>query len=143
MALGLSLMWGYAGMFSSARRHSSAWRLQLRRDRDQSGASGRSPCCALRAASRWRRCSPLLLGYFMIYGRVSGVFFGIVTFSATLVLAPSSARRPVRNGRSARRGCNGFNGMTGMPPLDCRGSADRHHVFEGTRSTTSFWCCWW
>ena len=46
-------------------------------------AARRSPSRALFAA---------VLGYFMIYGRVSGVFFGIVTFATTLVLAAFMAQ---------------------------------------------------
>ena len=58
----------------------------------------------LRAGHRGGRCA-LVLGYFMIYGRISGVFFGIVTLSVTLALRdlPGPDRR-ARNGGSAARG---------------------------------------
>ena len=59
-----------------------------------------------------------VLGYFLFFGRISGVFLGIVTLSVTLVfetLHGADRRAGMADRRTAR--LNGFNGMTGMPPL--------------------------
>jgi urea transport system permease protein len=72
-----------------------------------------------------------VLGYFMIYGRISGVFFGIVTLSITLALAfflgqtagPEWAIGPAR--------LNGFNGMQGMDPLNIPWFGGDTLYFEG------------
>ena len=40
----------------------------------------------------------------MIWGGINGIFFGMVTLSATLVLAFFLGRRPARNGASSPRG---------------------------------------
>ena len=58
-----------------------------------------------------------VLGYFLFFGRISGVFLGIVTLAVTLVLERFMAQTagPEWHVGSAR--LNGFNGMNGMPPL--------------------------
>ena len=88
MALGLCLIWGYGGALSFGQtaffgiagyaygvltlnfgvglRLHADWRCSLR-----------SPLSALFAA---------VLGYFLFFGRISGVFLGIVTLAVTLVL---------------------------------------------------------
>ena len=77
----------------------------------------------------------LLLGYFLVYGRVSGVFFGIVTFATTLVLAaffdqtagPEWAIGPAR--------FNGYNGMIGIPSPDrCPGPTATDLTLRGQRT---------
>ena len=73
----------------------------------------------------WRWCWPiglaalaaLILGYFMIWGGVGGVFFGIVTLSATLVLAFFLGQTAGPEWRIGDARLNGFNGM-GMGPLN-------------------------
>ena len=54
----------------------------------------------------------------MIYGRVSGVFFGIVTFATTLALAAFMGQTAGPEWAIGRARFNGFNGMGGMPPLE-------------------------
>ena len=82
MALGLSLIWGYGGMLSFGQTFFF-------------GIAGYS--YGVLAITRWwqhdflalvfplvRRLAAVILGYFMIWGRIGGVFFGIVTLAATL-----------------------------------------------------------
>jgi branched-chain amino acid transport system permease protein len=58
-----------------------------------------------------------ILGYFLFFGRISGVFLGIVTLSVTLILERFMAQTagPEWHVGSAR--LNGFNGMSGMPAI--------------------------
>jgi urea transport system permease protein len=59
----------------------------------------------------------LLIGYFMFYGRIRGVFIGIVTLSVTLVFETFMAQTAGPQWRVGEARLNGFNGMSGMPPL--------------------------
>jgi branched-chain amino acid transport system permease protein len=59
----------------------------------------------------------VVLGYFMFYGRVQGVFIGIVTLSVTLVFQAFMAQTAGPEWAIGSARLNGFNGMSGMPPL--------------------------
>jgi ABC-type branched-subunit amino acid transport system permease subunit len=59
----------------------------------------------------------LVLGYFMFYGQIRGVFVGIVTLSVTLVFETFMAQTAGPEWRIGVARLNGFNGMSGMPPL--------------------------
>ncbi len=59
----------------------------------------------------------LLLGYFMFFGRISGVFLGIVTLAVTLMLERFMAQTAGPEWRIGAARLNGFNGMSAMPPL--------------------------
>ncbi|MBR1219874.1 ABC transporter permease [Bradyrhizobium sp. U87765 SZCCT0131] len=59
----------------------------------------------------------LLLGYFMFFGRIAGVFLGIVTLAVTLMLERFMAQTAGPEWRVGAARLNGFNGMSGMPPL--------------------------
>jgi urea transport system permease protein len=59
----------------------------------------------------------LLLGYFMFFGRISGVFIGIVTLAVTLTLERFMAQTAGPEWHIGRARLNGFNGMSAMPPL--------------------------
>jgi branched-chain amino acid transport system permease protein len=61
----------------------------------------------------------LVLGYFMIYGRITGVFVGIVTLSVTLTFATFLNQTAGPEWRIGRARLNGYNGMDAHPqPLD-------------------------
>ena len=100
MALGLCLMWGYGGImsfgqtffFGLAGYAYGVIAIDL-------GGKGFTTFEALGVAVLLSAFAAVILGYFMIWGRVGGVFFGIVTLAATLVLAFFLARPRVRNGR--------------------------------------------
>ena len=80
MALGLSLIWGYGGMlsfgqtafFGLAGYSYGVIAINL-------GANYGYPVLALFCALVISAVLALVLGYFMIYGRITGVFVGIVT----------------------------------------------------------------
>ncbi|KGH04284.1 ABC transporter permease [Comamonas thiooxydans] len=73
-----------------------------------------------------------LLGYMICYGRVTGIFIGIVTLSVTLVFETfmSQTAGPQWTIGSAR--LNGFNGMSGMPVLSIYWSGEELAI-EGSR----------
>src|SRR3712207_3174499 len=131
MALGLCLIWGYGGMLSfgstfffgiagysygvlAINMGGDAWTF-----------------VALALAVGLAAVSALVLGYFMIWGRIGGVFFGIVTLSATLVLAFFLGQTAGPEWRIGRARLNGFNGMTGMDPLNLPWFGDTIY-FEGS-----------
>jgi ABC-type branched-subunit amino acid transport system permease subunit len=59
----------------------------------------------------------LLLGYFMFFGRIAGVFLGIVTLAVTLMLERFMAQTAGPEWHIGTARLNGFNGMSAMPPL--------------------------
>lgn len=59
----------------------------------------------------------LLLGYFMYFGRIGGVFLGIVTLAVTLMLERFMAQTAGPEWHVGTARLNGFNGMSGMPPI--------------------------
>jgi ABC-type branched-subunit amino acid transport system permease subunit len=118
MALGFCLIWGYGGALSFGQtaffglsgyvygivtiNYGAAYGLTLA-----------ATVLAVAAAA----LLAAVLGYFLFFGRISGVFLGIVTLAVTLVFERFMARTagPEWHVGSAR--LNGFNGMSGMPPL--------------------------
>ena len=58
-----------------------------------------------------------ILGYFMIWGGINGIFFGIVTLSATLVLAFFLGQTAGPEWHIGPARLNGYNGMKGMDLL--------------------------
>ena len=78
----------------------------------------------------------------MIYGRITGVFVGIVTLSVTLAFATflNQTAGPEWPIGSAR--LNGYNGMTRMPASRSRGSTATRSSSRAPRSTISCWRCW-
>lgn len=118
-ALGLSLMWGYGGImsfgqmafFGIAGYGYGVIAINL-------AASGAMTLVAFIAAIALSAVCAAILGYFMIYGRVSGVFFGIVTFATTLALAAFMGQTAGPEWAIGTARFNGFNGMGGMPMLE-------------------------
>jgi branched-chain amino acid transport system permease protein len=58
-----------------------------------------------------------LIGYMIFYGRIKGVFIGIVTLSVTLVLETFMSQTAGPQWAIGEARLNGYNGMGGMPPL--------------------------
>lgn len=118
-ALGLSVMWGYTGIlsfgqmafFGIAGYGYGVISINLT-------ASGGVTLLALVAAVAVAAAFAAVLGYFMIYGRVGGVYFGIVTFATTLALAAFMGQTAGPEWAIGKARFNGFNGMGGMPPLE-------------------------
>jgi urea transport system permease protein len=119
MALGLCLMWGYGGImsfgqtffFGLAGYGYGVIAINL-------GGRGGTTFLALALAVGLAGIAAAVLGYFMIWGRVGGVFFGIVTLAATLVLAFFLGQTAGPQWRIGHARLNGFNGMKGMKALN-------------------------
>lgn len=118
MALGLSLIWGYGGSLSFGQTAFfgiagySYGILTL-----NFGAHYGFTLVAIVLAMAVAALFALLVGYFMFFGRISGVFLGIVTLSITLVLERFMAQTAGPEWKVGVARLNGFNGMSGMPPI--------------------------
>ena len=118
MALGLCLIWGYAGglsfgqtaFFGIAGYAYGVITLNYGAD------AGRTLWAALGAVAL-SGVAAAMLGYFLFFGRISGVFLGIVTLAVTLVLERFMAQTAGPEWHIGAARLNGFNGMNGMPPL--------------------------
>jgi urea transport system permease protein len=131
MALGLCLMWGYGGIMSFGQTFFfglsgyayGVIAINL-------GGRGFTTFEALGLAVLLAAAAAAVLGYFMIWGRVGGVFFGIVTLSATLVLSFFLGQTAGPEWKIGRARLNGFNGMKGMKALNIPWG-DHTLVFDG------------
>ncbi|PJG56205.1 ABC transporter permease [Bradyrhizobium forestalis] len=118
IALSLCLIWGYGGSLSFGQtaffgiagygygiltiNFGSAYGFTL---------------VALVAAVAIAALFAVLLGYFMFFGRIAGVFLGIVTLAVTLMLERFMAQTAGPEWHIGTARLNGFNGMSAMPPL--------------------------
>jgi urea transport system permease protein len=118
MTIGLCLIWGYGGSLSFGQtaffgisgytygiltiNFGSAYGLTL---------------LAVIAALLLSALVGALLGYFMFFGRVSGVFLGIVTLSVSLVLERFMAQTAGPQWHIGAARLNGYNGMSGILPI--------------------------
>ena len=118
MALGLCLVWGYGGTLSfgqTAFFGLSGYTygvLTL-----NFGAAYGFTLVALLASLVFSAAFAAVLGYFLYFGRISGVFLGIVTLSVTLVFERFMAQTAGPEWHIGIARLNGYNGMNGMPPL--------------------------
>src|ERR1700722_1700062 len=118
MALGLCLMWGYGGMLSFGQTFFfgiggyAYGVLSVDLGNAHGMALGNLVMAVLLAG-----LTAAVLGYLMIYGRINGVFFGIVTLSVTLALALFLGQTAGPEWHIGEARLNGFNGMQGMAPL--------------------------
>lgn len=132
MALGLSLIWGYSGMlsfgqtafFGLAGYAYGVIAVNL-------GPGHGWPVFALLGALVLAAAVAALLGYFMIYGRITGVFIGIVTLSVTLGLATFLNQTAGPEWHIGRARLNGYNGMTRIPSLSIPWFDDGKITFTG------------
>ena len=131
MALGLCLMWGYGGIMSFGQTFFfgiSGYSYGV--IAVNLGGKGFSTFAALGLSVLLAAAAAAVLGYFMIWGRVGGVFFGIVTLAATLVLAFFLGQTAGPEWKIGRARLNGFNGMKGMKALNVPWG-DHTLVFDG------------
>jgi urea transport system permease protein len=131
MALGLCLMWGYCGMLSFGQTFFFGIAGYSYGVLAINFGGGTMTFVALGISVVLAALAALILGYFMIWGRVGGVFFGIVTLSATLVLAFFLGQTAGPEWRIGEARLNGFNGMKGMDPLNIPWFDDETLYFEG------------
>nr|WP_287837954.1 hypothetical protein [Halomonas sp.] len=118
MALGLSLIWGYAGslsfgqtaFFGLAGYTYGVVTINF-------GAAYGLTIVGVLLGVGMSCLGAAVLGYILFYGRISGVFLGIVTLSTTLVFATFMAQTAGSQWAIGDARLGGDNGMTGMPPL--------------------------
>jgi len=116
LALSLCFVWGYAGIFSFGQTAffgvgGYSFGVVGTNLLDVTGGT----TLALLAAIVVPAIVAAVLGYFVFYGRVSGVYVGIITFAVTLIFGLVLARSSgVRIGEAS---LGGSNGMTGIPSL--------------------------
>lgn len=118
MALGLCVIWGYGGILSFGQTAlfgiaGYTYGILVINFGPEHGFTLIAAAAAIAVAALFAA----VLGYFLFWGRIAGVFLGIVTLSVTLVLERFMAQTagPEWHVGSAR--LNGFNGMSGMAPL--------------------------
>ncbi|MDA9494760.1 branched-chain amino acid ABC transporter permease [Bradyrhizobium sp. CCBAU 11361] len=118
IALSLCLIWGYGGslsfgqtaFFGIAGYGYGVLTLNF-------GSAYGFTLVALVAAIAIAALFAALLGYFMFFGRIAGVFLGIVTLAVTLMLERFMAQTAGPEWHIGSARLNGFNGMSAMPPL--------------------------
>lgn len=118
MALGLSLIWGYGGslsfgqtaFFGIAGYSYGVLTINLG---DAYGLTLFSLVMAVAISALFAA----VLGYFLFFGRINGVFLGIVSLSVTLVLERFMAQTAGPEWVIGKARLNGFNGMGAMPSL--------------------------
>lgn len=118
MALGLCLIWGYGGALSfgqTAFFGISGYTYGILTV--NFGADYGITLAAVAVSLVASALFAAVLGYFLFFGRISGVFLGIVTLSVTLVLERFMAQTAGPEWHIGKARLNGFNGMSGMPPL--------------------------
>ena len=118
MAMGLSLIWGHAGILSFGQTAffgiaGYAYGVITINFGSDHGLTW----WALLAAVVLAGVLALVLGYFMFYGGIREVFVGIVTLSVTLVFETFMAQTAGPEWAIGKARLNGFNGMSNMPSL--------------------------
>ena len=131
MALGLSLMWGYGGILSFGQTFFFGIAGYSYGVLAINFGGGGATIVALVLAIALAAFAALVLGYFMIWGGVGGVFFGIVTLSATLVLAFFFGQTAGPEWHIGPARLNGFNGMKDMEQLNIPWFNDSNFTFDG------------
>ncbi|WP_411910498.1 branched-chain amino acid ABC transporter permease [Mesorhizobium sp. CA13] len=118
MALGLSVIWGYGGSLSFGQTAffgiaGYSYGILTVNFGTAYGFGLVSVLLAVAIAALFAA----ILGYFLFFGRISGIFLGIVTLSVTLALERFMAQTAGPEWKVGSARLNGFNGMSGMPPL--------------------------
>ncbi|MGN7871325.1 ABC transporter permease subunit [Paracoccus sp. 22332] len=118
MAMGLSLIWGYGGSLSFGQTAffgiaGYCYGVLTINLGDAYGLTLLSLVIAVGVSA----ILAAVLGYFLFFGRINGVFLGIVSLSVTLVLERFMAQTAGPQWAIGSARLNGFNGMGGMPSL--------------------------
>lgn len=121
MALGLCVMWGYAGILSFGQTAffglaGYAYSVITINFGDSSGLTLMALLVSLGVTAMFAG----FVGYFMFYGGVTDVFVAIITLATTLVFETFLAQTAGPEWSIGKARLNGFNGMTGMPQLAIR-----------------------
>ncbi len=139
LALSLTLVWGYGGIFSLGQAAIYGvggytygfWAINLA---DNTGES----LTALLAAVVVGAVFAALLGYFMFYGNVTDVYVAIITLATSLVLFAFVNSTSGRSYRIGEAPFGGYNGMPRIPRITWRLPAGESH--ELTRTQFFLFC---
>lgn len=132
MALGLSLMWGYGGIMSFGQTFFFGIGGYGYGVLAINFGGGATTFAALVLAVGLAALAALVLGYFIIWGGITGVFIGIVMLSATLGLAFFLGQTAGPEWHIGPARLNGFNGMKDMEALNLPWFDGETLNFEGT-----------
>jgi branched-chain amino acid transport system permease protein len=133
LAMGLAVMWGHGGILSfgqTAFFGLAGYAYGVLSTNLGAGPlqSWGSVTLALLVAA----AGSALLGYMICYGKVTGIFIGIVTLSVTLVFETFMAQTAGPQWTLGNARLNGFNGMSGMPSLSVAWGGEELAI-DGTR----------
>lgn len=118
LSLSLSIIWGYTGIFSfgqTAFFGIGGYTFGVIGINLLPITGGTN--LALLAAIILPAVLAALIGYFMFYGRVSGVYVAIITLATTLILELLFSRTAGQQYAIGQAQLGGYNGMTGIPTL--------------------------
>jgi len=118
LSLSLSICWGYAGIFSfgqTAFFGLGGYTFGVVGINLLPVTGGTT--VALIAAVILPAVTAGAVGYFMFYGRVSGVYVAIITLAVTLILELLFSRTAGQEYAIGDADLGGYNGMTGIPDL--------------------------
>lgn len=114
LALSMALVWGVAGIFSFGQSvffGLGAYAYAVLSLNDQSSAVALGTALLLPCAAA------ALMGYFLFYGRISDVYLGVITLTASLILYHLVNTVSGADFRIGEVALGGFNGMPGVPPI--------------------------
>jgi branched-chain amino acid transport system permease protein len=118
LSLSLSVIWGYTGIFSfgqTAFFGIGGYTFGVIGINLLPITGGTN--LALIAAIALPAVLAALIGYFIFYGRVSGVYVAIITLATTLILELLFSRTAGQQYAIGQAQLGGYNGMTGIPTL--------------------------
>lgn len=124
LALSLNLIWGYTGIFSfgqTAFFGIGGYTFGVVGINLLEITGGTN--VALIAAVIAPAVLAALLGYFIFYGRVSGVYVAIITLAVTLILQLLFSRTAGPEYAIGSAQLGGYNGMTGIPSITLGGGS--------------------
>ena len=114
LALSMALVWGVAGIFSFGQSvffGLGAYAYAVL------ALGGQGTGVALAAAVVLPCLGAALMGYFLFYGRISDVYLGVITLTASLILYHLVNTLSGGDFRLMGVALGGYNGIPGVPPL--------------------------
>ncbi|WP_070398211.1 hypothetical protein [Hydrogenophaga sp. PML113] len=114
LALSMALVWGVAGIFSFGQSvffGLGAYAYAVL------ALNGQGSAIALGAALLLPVAGAALMGYFLFYGRISDVYLGVITLTASLILFHLVNTVSGSDFRLGAVALGGYNGIPGVPPI--------------------------
>lgn len=121
LALSMALVWGLGGIFSFGQSvffGLGAYSYAL------ITLNGLGSDWALPAAVLLPSAAAALMGYFLFYGRISDVYLGVITLTASLILYHLVNTVSGSDFRIGEVSLGGYNGIPGVPPINLPGQPE-------------------